>query len=1204
MKKNEKNKDKTLHEKQNINKKVSSKKKITKIESFSNEKNDYNFKNQGGKKKENNNDKIIDDKLIENLKEEDEENKILLKKLKSFKKINRDFMKEIEQEKIIKERYITRRNLLERKKKEKYDIMVKNIKDPRCIKRTNKLEKKLYNNIEKYENDKINFKRKLSLKIENKPQNKYIEFQNENKIKQKEKWEKKHLLKLENDKVQLLVKNNFKSSKDDINIKNKSNNLFFKEENRLNLFPEKIINEENKIERPKSSAKEKLKLGISQIPRINQNLNIGAHEQLNNILKNEKDDKRKLEKLLIFKKKYKYFDISSYIQTSKMSEIQNAKIVRVKNEDICILNQNPNFNLNFEIGKNDGNDIIIYRNYLQSCKYNNNEHIQAYLLKAKNDLEVWTMVNERDDYGRNGLMYLLIHNNINMIKLTLLSGVTLDDRTDIFGRNLIHYCCTNNVDYEMLDIICHCFEFKNFANLCKYVDKCIPIDNNNIEKDDIYTVEYQIQCEEKIKKFDNLIQNKEKILIEKGIIRLNEEEDYYNYSYNKNKEKNCLIEVKREIKDPYENIYKKIINTSNVVNCPDIEGNYPIHYLVKNDNIINFKKIEILVYFHAKVDELNNENKKPIELTNSEKIRQFLLNQEKNINSKTNLYGFLKTNINNINNNKSINYNFNNSDLISKLNVPTLSINIEDIQFYTPEKINSFYIGVAKNNYLILSVIQENFELFKFLLKEKKAKADYINQNGWSILNFIILKKLWIFFSFLFDFPLPDQCDTTEKIYKELKRIRIYNKNIFIKNSKNELTYTGAALFVINNMTKKNNNLLSLCIDELNDFFLLKSLLILYENYINYFIINQKKDLLNNKEKYKEEQDIIYHSFISNVLNNQYGKNKETLLIKSIKKNNLNMFKFLLNGIKFNDRKIDLDIHKSDFYGQNVLHYAVLLKQKETILFLIKYDADFNKLKKGKNLKGKTPSDLDKSKSFENELCSIWEASKNNDINKLKELIKELKYYDINEQTYFKGNTALHIAVQNQSDKAVLFLILNGIDKDIKNKSGLTALETIEEINIGDKKWVSKVKRILDGKIKNYSDLNYCNSDKLVKNEDDIRFNEKINIVNGNIKKKYEDKKEGSLSKLNLGISMNSRLRELLSILKKIVKKNDIDLDSKIKEFDKNDSGKIKINNFVNIFSFLDNKNFNSDDISFLQSFLITEGEYIKYNELILLLKT
>ena len=154
--------------------------------------------------------------------------------------------------------------------------------------------------------------------------------------------------------------------------------------------------------------------------------------------------------LLIFTKKYKYFDISSYIQTGKMSEIYNAKILRIKHEDICLLNDNPSNNFNFEIGNHSEKDIIIFRNYLQACKYNNNEHIQAYLLQATNDLEVWTMVNERDEYNRNGLMYLLIHNNINMIKLTLLSGVSLDDKEDIFGRNLIHYCCTNIVDHECL----------------------------------------------------------------------------------------------------------------------------------------------------------------------------------------------------------------------------------------------------------------------------------------------------------------------------------------------------------------------------------------------------------------------------------------------------------------------------------------------------------------------------------------------------------------------------------------------------------------------------------------------------------------------------------------------------------------------------------------------------------------------------------
>jgi ankyrin repeat protein len=311
-----------------------------------------------------------------------------------------------------------------------------------------------------------------------------------------------------------------------------------------------------------------------------------------------------------------------------MKDIHNAKIVRVKHEDISLLNNNPNFNLNFEIGKNKPDDIIVYRNYLQSCKYNNNEHIQAYLLQAKNDVEVWTMVNERDEYGRNGLMYLLIHNNINMVKLTLLSGVTLDDKTDIFGRNLIHYCCSNIVDNEMLDIICHCIDFKNFSDLCKYVDKCIPIDNNNMENEDVYTKEYQLACEKRIENFDNMIEKKEQILIEKGIIIKEDEDDYYNYNYNKDgEEKNLFIEVKREIKDPYENIHKKDIHIIQIVNAPDIQGDYPIHYLVKNNTKNKMKKIEILVYFHAKVDVLNSQNKKPIELINNKKIQQFLLKQ-------------------------------------------------------------------------------------------------------------------------------------------------------------------------------------------------------------------------------------------------------------------------------------------------------------------------------------------------------------------------------------------------------------------------------------------------------------------------------------------------------------------------------------------------------------------------------------------------
>ena len=1194
MKNESKNKDKLL-KKSNNNKKSSpiiSKKKHVIYSKESNNYNFFNFDENGDIEKEENH--IDADKLIKKLKNEQEDTKILLNKLHGRRHKNRDFMKEMEQEKLIRERYNTKKNLMQKKKNEEYKRMVKIIKDPINIKRTNKIEKKLNNNIEEYKKDKMNnldFNKKLNLqytiyadsinnvdneKMKKQAESKYIKFQNENKIKikenqKKEEKRKKHLLKIQkdNEKYQLLVKNNFKMNKDDTNLNTIKNNLLCNEKERIKgtNISHDMINKNYK--KAKSTTKIKLKMGISQLPRVNENLYFGAHEELNEILKKENNKIKRLEKLLIFKKKYKYFDISSYIQTGKMSEIYNAKIVRIKHEDICLLNYNPNYNFNFEIGNHSENDIIIFRNYLQACKYNNNEHIQAYLLQATNDLEVWTMVNERDEYNRNGLMYLLIHNNINMIKLTLLSGVSLDDKEDIFGRNLIHYCCTNIVDHEMLNIICHCIDFKNFFDLCKYVNKCIPIDNNDIEKNDAYTEEYQLACEEKIKKFDDLIGIKEQILIEKGIIKNENEEDYYdyNYKYNQKKEKNYLIDVKREIKDPYENIHKKYINISNIVNSPDVEGNYPLHYLVNNNSINNFEKIEILVYFHAKVYVLNNLNLKPIDIANNTKMQQFLLNQEKNITSKESLNGVNKANKNN-NFKKSINQNFNNSNISSILNEST-TIDIENIRYYTTEKINSFFVGVQKNNYLIISVIQQDLELFKFLLIEKSAKAEYVNENGWSVLNFIILKKLWKFFAFLFH--LNEECDTTEKIYNEISAIKIYDKKDIYDNTKEKLTYIGAGLSVIDKMTKNNNNLLSLCIEELNDLFLLKILIILYENYIEYFIINQSKDLLNNEEKYKEEQDKIYNSFVSHVFNKSYGKNKETLLIKSIKKNNFEIFKYLLNKIYFNNKKINIDIYKKDCHGKNILHYAVQLKQRETILFLVKYDSDFNKLLTAKDIRGKTPIDSDRTKSFENELYSIWEAAKDNNLKILNKLINELKYYDINEQTIFKGNTALHIAVKNKADKIVLYLILNGADKSIKNKKGLTALESIQNEKIPDKKWLEKLKKILDGKIKNYTELDSCNFDTLVKNEENVIFRQKIDIVNGNIKNIYKDKKlenKNDLSKLSIEISTNFKLRELFKSFSDNVKY--INIDDMIKNFDKNNSGIMQNSDFdiLLIFSF------------------------------------
>ena len=1189
------------------------------------------------KKEETSKDYINPKQLIEQLKKEQEDTRILLKKLTSHKKVNKDFVKEWEKEKAVKQRYNNRRNFLSQKKQEKEIYKQNIIIDEKNMKRANKMSKKINAQVFQYFNDKeneLNFVKKLNLlkdvyddNLENIEQDiyknineiKYIKSQQENKIKieqrKKQEEERKKLLsKIEKDnlKYKLLVQNNF--NPEIINNKNNKNKLnLFKEEKPIiatksspnelnNKIPEEKKNNltsKKFAKTTKDDVKLRIKSGICQLPRENDNLNFKAHDELNSILQKDIERTKKLEKLLLFKKKYKYFDISSYIQTGKMNEIKNAKTVRIKHEDITLTNFSPGFKLNFEIGKNKSDDIIVYRNYLQACKYNNSEHIQAYLLLAKNDIEVWTMVNERDEYGRNGLMYLLIHNNINMIKLTLLSGVTLDAKSDIFGRNLIHYCCTNNISSEMMDIICHCIDFKNFSDLCKYVDKCIPIDNNNIEEINTYSPEYQKNCEQKINEFDNMIEIKEKILIEKGIIKIEKDDDDYYIDYNK-KEKNNFIEVKREIINPYEDIHKEDIYISHIINMPDIEGNYPIHYLIKYKNKDSFKKMEILVYFHAKVNSLNSQNQRAIEMTQDKEVQQFLLKQEQNMMAKEskNIPNKTKKVENNVNNlNKSG---------ISKLSMNQTLIDIDNIKYYTPEKINSFFVGVEKNNYLILSVIQQNFELFKFLLKEKKAKASYINENGYSVLNFIVQKKLWNYFSFLFNLPGKESINSTQKTYTTLKNMKKYSKNE-IKNNKNELTYTGAALSVINNMSKMNNNLLSLSIDELNDIDFLKSLFILYDNHIDYFVINQEKDLLNNEEKYKQEQEKIKFNFLHKVFNMEYGRNKETLLIKSIKQNNLEMFKILLNDIYSNEKKVKINIHKVDSNGQNVLHHAIKLKQKETILYLIKYDADFNILLNKQDLKGNTPKDLDKTKSFEKELYSIWDAAKNNNIKMLNILLNDLNYYTINEQTKFRGNTPLHLAVKNRADKSVLYLILNGADKDIKNNEGLNALEYLKKEKNVDPVWVKTVEKIYEGKIKDYIQLESCNFEKAVKNEEDVKFSEKVDIVNGNIENIYKKKKKKNneeMDKLSYGILTNSKLKDILYIISKNIKENHLDVDELMKNYDKNSSGIIGNKEFNEFTKSLNIEELDMKDIKFLKKFLEKdENNDIKYKKFFMLIK-
>ena len=1174
--------------------------------------------------------------LLSHLYEQQKKRREIVSRLEREEKLK----KELEEEQRLKDLYAKKAYFQRRNASAKYRSEANNQRIKEMLAKVDDYMKKISNldSIEKIkeqaqkeleeeiEKDKKN-RRKLTKKEINRmaklnENQSKLRRENIEKIKQREinealKKEKLKKAQKANERAEKILKNGYKLPKAGDNNNNDDKNINLRSGG-LGIFLEEKIegtnlaapNEDiNKIKRPNSS----IKLGNKKLSNINKEEEmINPEEKLKNILKK---DPNNLKELLKFQKKYKYIDIGPYIHKAKMNLVKlnkpkhkhNKKILNIndindeeedsleekKEEDKIEDNKIEDNKINFQeeliqegdnlapnaeemLNKeeeneeinNDDNEKIkkkkrkknkskekkkkkkknIKNNYLEACKYNNDECIRNILLNAENDEKVYKIVNERDEFNRNGLMYLLIHNNTNMIKLSLLTGVKLDETMDIYGRNLIHYCCTNNVNKSMLDIICHCIEFKRFGELCSYVNKCIPVTKR--ENDDIFSPIFQEECEKRIKDFDDLME-----------IKIDMNEDIQKEIFNDKNEKDEIINIKR------------------MVNTPDKDGNYPIHYLAKNDDM---DKIEILIYYHANLEVLDNQGNKPINLTSNKVIQQFLLKKEENFKSKQNVN-------NQMNQKEQLN-----SSNISLININPSLLNVESVQFYSSEKINAYYTGVENNSLLMISVINQNYSLFKFLILKKKAKVDYINGNGWSILFFIIMKGLWNYFAFLFDLKNPDECLTPELIYNSLEE-RNYSKIELMENN-GSLTYLGQAIKILDTLSNKNENILSICVDEFNDLFILKFFLILYDTYIKYFAMKEEKNIVFQRQYGKYDES----SFLNIIFNRQYGKNKETILIKYTKKKDIKAIKYLLNVLCRNQNLLNLDIYKGDANNQNILHHAVLNKDKKMIKYLVEYDCDNNLLKANKDKKGKTPIDLDKTKSFEDEFYTIWDASKNNDVNLLNKLINELKYYNVNQQTYLYKNTPLHYAVKNKSERAILFLLKNKANKEIKNSNGFTPLDTIEKVRFPEKKWIKIAKILLDGKIKEFSDLDKLYVDKYMndKNKSNVKLNQK----------KEENENINSFRK---NFITNMRLIHLMSEIKEHINKNNInnemnkiDIKKIFEKYDKNKIGKISIKEFINIFKELNIQEMTEDDIEYIIiSIDVNKDGKLPYKEFISLLE-
>ena len=139
--------------------------------------------------------------------------------------------------------------------------------------------------------------------------------------------------------------------------------------------------------------------------------------------------------------------------------------------------------------------------------------------------------------------------------------------------------------------------------------------------------------------------------------------------------------------------------------------------------------------------------------------------------------------------------------------------------------------------------------------------------------------------------------------------------------------------------------------------------------------------------------------------------------------------------------------------------------------------------------------------------------------------------------------------------------------------------------------------------------LESCNFEKLVKKEENVKFSEKVDIINGNIdkintkeKKKNEDSNQ--IDRLSFGILTNFRLKTILSTINNHIKNEKIDLHSLIEKYDKNSTGLIKNKEINEFFKSLNIKTLNMDDFNFMKKFLDKdENNYIKYKKFIDIIK-
>lgn len=1011
--------------------------------------------------------------------------------------------------------------------------------------------------------------------------------------------------------------------------KNKMNNLFNLEEDLVgtNALPEKgesqnysIIQSEKNSEKniQKNLLSSKNKSNLNSNPN-NINDKQEADIELRKILKNGAT----AESLMKFKNKYKWFDISPYLHKVQMEMVKK----RTKNKNIIneytrskIISEKmlkfTNFSNDKKPSENEKNQENNELNESQqqfkdtsfpsACLSNNSSLIQSKLLACKDDAEVFNLVNEKDEFNRKGIIYLILHGNFPMIKLCIMSGLILSDTRDKFDRNFLHYIALSKSS-KMIEVFLKCFlyEYKeDYEGMMKYMGKIYLKDS----------VDEQMELtEEEISEFfkfiENSFENFDQKICENTNNEENEEkkpeEDEYklnvissNQSQNENLKFTNSMTVTNQINLYFEELKKNKISLSSLINQLDSDQRTPLHLACKYNNI---EVIKTLLFHNVNVDLKDNLKNRAIDYCSheNETVIQYIISHSKNIKSKLKMEksSFMG---------KILGLDDSNKNKLSLNEDSHSMLDISNLKFIPDSKLNSFTNGIENNSYLILSVIEDKFDTFKYLLT-RGINFCYVNSNGWNVLHFIINLKRYKYLYYIFNLEKGEKEEISKnikisEIHGTLKTTEYSSSNIF--DSSGNLTILGQAFLSLDIMTNNQMNILFMSIDsKVENCYLFKILLNLL---IKREMLIKSGIVLRDKFHLQIQQNSI--SPLEIILNRKYDKSLSTLLIKIVTKKNFDLLIYLIqnlfeeyisymnfNSFSLSDLSYDentlINIYETDKSKQNVLHVIVKNKLDEKFLkFFIKLDADKNLLKSMKDSNEKFPQDYDTSKqyAFSNCFIHIWEAARSNDHILLEKIIQaQGDIYSINEQTILYGNTPLHMAAISGSDKTALYLVNNTCDINIKNKKNLTPLDCALSNKNLSKNFIRKLKAIINKEITDYEGLESYG--KLSANNT-MMNNSNLSFMNN--------------SSLGTNSAIGKKVINIINKIKTEVTKRKLNFKKIFNAIDENKNGKLEGHEFESLFTVIDIEGVSRDDVLLLMSFLDrNKNGIIEYEEFMKILE-